>query len=246
MEIIEERTGDRRSRRQHQEGLRLDALRLRRTVALHHRLLFAVRRVLHARAVRQPAVPDRAAVDAPATLTLPASPHRAHARMAIDANVLINERLREELRAAPRRRRDPRGYERRLRHHPRLQRHHADRGLALLIFGSGPVRGFAVVARLGILTSIFSSVVVSGAWSTRLRHAQEARARFDRQHGLEVGRWNLQDPQRHPFMRHALAFNVCRCHLPSRGVLPRHQGAELLDRVHRRHGDGGALQQAQM
>ena len=36
-------------------------------------------------------------------------------------------------------------------------------GLALLIFGSGPVRGFAVVHCLGILTSIFSSVVVSRA-----------------------------------------------------------------------------------
>ncbi|MBL8419502.1 MAG: hypothetical protein JNK92_02600, partial [Dechloromonas sp.] len=34
-------------------------------------------------------------------------------------------------------------------------------GLALLIFGSGPIRGFAVVHCLGILTSIFSSVVVS-------------------------------------------------------------------------------------
>ena len=34
-------------------------------------------------------------------------------------------------------------------------------GLALLIFGSGPVRGFAVVHCLGIITSIFSSIVVS-------------------------------------------------------------------------------------
>ncbi|MCX7179955.1 MAG: protein translocase subunit SecD, partial [Proteobacteria bacterium] len=36
-------------------------------------------------------------------------------------------------------------------------------GVALLIFGSGPIRGFAVVHCLGILTSIFSSVVVSRA-----------------------------------------------------------------------------------
>ena len=36
-------------------------------------------------------------------------------------------------------------------------------GLALLVFGSGPIRGFAVVHCLGILTSIFSSVVVSRA-----------------------------------------------------------------------------------
>jgi preprotein translocase subunit SecD len=36
-------------------------------------------------------------------------------------------------------------------------------GIALLIFGSGPVRGFAVVHCLGILTSLFSAVVVSRA-----------------------------------------------------------------------------------
>ncbi len=36
-------------------------------------------------------------------------------------------------------------------------------GIALLVFGSGPVRGFAVVHCLGILTSLFSSVVVSRA-----------------------------------------------------------------------------------
>jgi preprotein translocase subunit SecD len=36
-------------------------------------------------------------------------------------------------------------------------------GLALLMFGSGPVRGFAVVHCLGIMTSMFSAVVVSRA-----------------------------------------------------------------------------------
>ncbi|PWF45010.1 protein translocase subunit SecD [Massilia glaciei] len=98
-----------------------------------------------------------------ATLTLPGIAAIALALgMAIDANVLINERIREELRAG--------------------QSPHAaiaagfDRawatildsnvttfivGLALLVFGSGPVRGFAIVHCLGILTSMFSAVFVS-------------------------------------------------------------------------------------
>jgi len=61
--------------------LRLDDLRLRRAVALHRGVLLAVRGVLHARAVRQPAVPDRVAVDAPGHAH-PAGHrgYRAHAR----------------------------------------------------------------------------------------------------------------------------------------------------------------------
>ncbi|RZJ84647.1 MAG: protein translocase subunit SecD [Massilia sp.] len=82
--------------------------------------------------------------------------------MAIDANVLINERIREELRAGAA---------------PQVAinagfKHAWDTifdsnvtalivGLALLIFGSGPVRGFAVVHCLGIMTSMFSAVFVA-------------------------------------------------------------------------------------
>ncbi|MEA5097759.1 MAG: protein translocase subunit SecD [Burkholderiaceae bacterium] len=98
-----------------------------------------------------------------ATLTLPGMAAIALALgMAIDSNVLINERVREELRAGQ----SPHaaislGFE------------HAWAtildsnvttlivGLALLIFGSGAVRGFAVVHVLGILTSLFSAVFVS-------------------------------------------------------------------------------------
>jgi preprotein translocase subunit SecD len=98
-----------------------------------------------------------------ATLTLPGIAAIALALgMAIDANVLINERIREELRAGN----TPQasisaGFE------------HAWAtildsnvttlivGLALLVFGSGAVRGFAVVHCLGILTSMFSAVFVS-------------------------------------------------------------------------------------
>ena len=100
-----------------------------------------------------------------ATLTLPGIAAIALTLgMAIDANVLINERIREELR---------------LGHSPAMAIHngydHAFdtildsnvttliAGIALLVFGSGPVRGFAVVHCLGILTSLFSSVFVSRA-----------------------------------------------------------------------------------
>ncbi|MDO4641007.1 MAG: protein translocase subunit SecD [Neisseria sp.] len=100
-----------------------------------------------------------------ATLTLPGIAAIALTLgMAIDSNVLINERIREELRLGKK----PQtaineGY-----------RHAWDTivdsnitsliaGLALLIFGSGPVRGFAVVHCIGILTSMYSSVVVSRA-----------------------------------------------------------------------------------
>ncbi|MBC7623602.1 MAG: MMPL family transporter, partial [Aeromicrobium sp.] len=82
--------------------------------------------------------------------------------MAIDANVLINERIREELRNGM----SPQmaiqtGYERALDTIIDSNITTLIAGLALLIWGSGPVRGFAVVHCLGILTSIFSAVMVS-------------------------------------------------------------------------------------
>ncbi len=98
-----------------------------------------------------------------ATLTLPGIAAIALTLgMAIDANVLINERIREELRAGM----TPQaaihaGYERAFGTIIDSNITSLIAGLALLIFGSGPVRGFAVVHCLGILTSIFSSVVVS-------------------------------------------------------------------------------------
>jgi len=84
--------------------------------------------------------------------------------MAIDANVLINERIREEVRGGQ----TPQaaiaaGYERAWGTILDSNVTTLIAGLALLIFGSGPVRGFAVVHCLGILTSIVSSVVVSRA-----------------------------------------------------------------------------------
>jgi preprotein translocase subunit SecD len=100
-----------------------------------------------------------------ATLTLPGIAAIALTLgMAIDANVLINERIREELRNGT----SPQaaiaaGYERAFGTILDSNVTTLIAGLMLLLFGSGPVRGFAVVHCLGIMTSIFSSVVVSRA-----------------------------------------------------------------------------------
>jgi preprotein translocase subunit SecD len=82
--------------------------------------------------------------------------------MAIDANVLINERIREELRwgATPHAAIQA-GYERAWGTILDSNVTTMIAGIALLIFGSGPVRGFAVVHCLGILTSMFSAVFIS-------------------------------------------------------------------------------------
>jgi preprotein translocase subunit SecD len=98
-----------------------------------------------------------------ATLTLPGIAAIALTLgMAIDANVLINERVREELRGGA----TPQaaihaGYERAFGTILDSNVTTLIAGLMLLVFGSGPVRGFAVVHCLGILTSMFSAVVIS-------------------------------------------------------------------------------------
>jgi preprotein translocase subunit SecD len=98
-----------------------------------------------------------------ATLTLPGMAAMALVLgMAIDANVLINERVREELRngAAPQSA-ILAGYDRAWATILDSNVTTLIAGLALLAFGSGPVRGFAVVHCLGILTSMFSAVFFS-------------------------------------------------------------------------------------
>lgn len=98
-----------------------------------------------------------------ATLTLPGIAAMALTLgMAIDANVLINERIREELRNGV----SPQaaihaGYERAFDTILDSNITTLIAGIALLVFGSGPVRGFAVVHCLGILTSMFSAILVS-------------------------------------------------------------------------------------
>ena len=97
--------------------------------------------------------------------------------MAIDSNVLINERIREELRAGV----APQtaihiGYERAFATILDSNVTTLIAGVALLVFGSGPVKGFAVVHCLGILTSMFSAVMFSRAlvnlWYGRQRKLQ--------------------------------------------------------------------------
>ncbi|MBS0390686.1 MAG: protein translocase subunit SecD [Proteobacteria bacterium] len=98
-----------------------------------------------------------------ATLTLPGIAAMALALgVAIDSNVLINERIREELRAGA----SPQtaiaaGYERAWATILDSNVTTLIVGLALLAFGTGPVRGFAVVHCIGILTSMFSAVFFS-------------------------------------------------------------------------------------
>lgn len=100
-----------------------------------------------------------------ATLTLPGLAAVALTLgMAIDANVLINERIREELRSGN----TPQasihiGYDRAWDTILDSNVTTMIAGIALFLFGTGPVKGFAVVHVLGILTSMFSAVVVSRA-----------------------------------------------------------------------------------
>jgi len=98
-----------------------------------------------------------------ATLTLPGIAAIALALgMAIDANVLINERVREELRnGAPPQLAIQNGYAHAWATILDSNVTTLIAGLALLAFGSGPVRGFAVVHCIGIMTSMFSAVFFS-------------------------------------------------------------------------------------
>ena len=98
-----------------------------------------------------------------ATLTLPGIAAIAFTLgMAIDANVLINERIREELRkGAPPQQAMAQGYERAFATIVDSNVTTLIAGIFLFMLGSGPVRGFAVVHVLGILTSIFSAVFFS-------------------------------------------------------------------------------------
>ena len=98
-----------------------------------------------------------------ATLTLPGIAAVALTLgMAIDANVLINERVREELRrGATAQQAITQGYDRAFATILDSNVTTLIAGIFLFMLGSGPIRGFAVVHCLGILTSIFSAVFVS-------------------------------------------------------------------------------------
>lgn len=100
-----------------------------------------------------------------ATLTLPGLAGIAlTVGMAIDANVLINERIREELRLGlPPQSAIHAGYDRAFATILDSNVTNLVAGVALFLLGSGPVRGFALVLCIGILTSMFSAVMVSRA-----------------------------------------------------------------------------------
>jgi preprotein translocase subunit SecD len=86
--------------------------------------------------------------------------------MAIDSNVLINERIREELRnGVPPQTAIHAGYDNAFATILDSNITTLIAGIALFMFGSGPIKGFAVVLCLGILTSMFSAVLVSRALS---------------------------------------------------------------------------------
>jgi preprotein translocase subunit SecF len=167
-----------------------------------------------------------------ATLTLPGMAAMALALgMAIDANVLINERIREELRGGA----SPQaaihaGYDRAWATILDSNVTSLIAGLALLAFGSGPVRGFAVVHCIGILTSMFSAVFFSrglvNLWYGRQKKlksvsigtvwrpdtdkplAPAERADAGRQTSEGTGHGILPHPPRHPVHAHALVFNA--------------------------------------
>jgi preprotein translocase subunit SecD len=100
-----------------------------------------------------------------ATLTLPGLAGIAlTVGMAIDANVLINERIREELRLGlPPQSAIHAGYDRAFATILDSNVTNLVAGIALFLLGSGPIRGFALVLCIGILTSMFSAVLVSRA-----------------------------------------------------------------------------------
>lgn len=127
-----------------------------------------------------------------ATLTLPGIAAIALTLgMAIDANVLINERIREELRNGN----SPQasihaGYERAWGTILDSNITTLIAGVALFAFGSGPVRGFAVVHCLGIMTSMFSAVVVSRAM-VNLYYGRQRKIE-----SVAIGQvWQPEDPE---------------------------------------------------
>lgn len=85
--------------------------------------------------------------------------------MSVDANVLVNERMREELRAGKSAREAVKiGYERAWSAIRDSNISTFVAGLILFQFGTGPVKGFAVTLCVGVLTGVFSCFVVTRAW----------------------------------------------------------------------------------
>jgi protein-export membrane protein SecD/preprotein translocase SecF subunit len=190
-----------------------------------------------------------------ATLTLPGIAAIALTLgMAIDANVLINERIREELRNGAAAGGDLRRLRPRLGHHPRLQHHHADRrhrAAGVRLRPGARLRRGALPGHPDL--DVQRGPGVADAGQPHLRPPPQARKPVDRP-GLEAGRQVsgrthrkhdhgiLPHQERHPL--HAPRAGVQRhlvAHLPAGGVLPRHPRPAPVGRVHRRHADRGQL-----
>ena len=97
--------------------------------------------------------------------------------MSVDANVLVNERMREELRNGKTPREAVRlGYERAWSAIRDSNISTFVAGLILFQFGTGPVKGFAVTLCVGVLTGLFSCIVVTRAWYDYLISARKLNA----------------------------------------------------------------------
>ena len=82
--------------------------------------------------------------------------------MAVDANVLIFERIREEMRKQKSvRQAVDAGLRPRLPHHPRLQLHHLISAVFLFQFGTGPIKGFAITLIIGLIANMFTAVFMT-------------------------------------------------------------------------------------
>jgi len=77
--------------------------------------------------------------------------------MAVDANVLVFERIREELRHGGWSRRDPGGIRSGVQHDHRQPLHHADRGVLPVRVRNGCRQGFAVTLNVGIVANLFTA-----------------------------------------------------------------------------------------
>ena len=188
-----------------------------------------------------------------ATLTLPGIAAIALALgMAIDSNVLINERIREELRnGATPQAAITAGYDRAFDTILDSNVTTFIVGVMLLAFGSGPIKGFAVVHCLGILTSMFQRraglahdhqlrLRSTAASSTSLPSARSGvpklNKRQERKHGT------VPHSQRHPV--HASCVGVQRNfadHFPAGRFLPVLQGTPPVSGIHRGYGNPADL-----
>jgi preprotein translocase subunit SecD len=96
--------------------------------------------------------------------------------MAVDANVLINERIREELRGGKSvRQAVQQGYDRVFWTIVDAHVTTLVAAIVLMQFGSGPVRGFAVTLTIGLLASMFTSIVVTRAMMEFFTRRETAR-----------------------------------------------------------------------